>query len=108
MLARLRLDGFVGRHHQQHQIDAADAGQHVAHKALVAGNIDQANADRLSGGTRQVEVGEAEVDGDAAPLLFFQTIGIDAGERADQRALAVVNVARSADDHRLHGTQCTV
>ena len=48
VLAGLRLDGFVGRDHQQHQIDAADAGQHVAHKALVAGDIDQANADRLS------------------------------------------------------------
>ena len=41
MLARLRLDGFVGGDHHQHQVDAAHAGQHVAHKALMAGNVDE-------------------------------------------------------------------
>ena len=41
VLARLGLDGLVGRDHQQDNIDTADAGQHVANKALVAGHIDE-------------------------------------------------------------------
>ncbi len=32
-------------------------------------------------------------------LLLLQAIGIDAGQRADQRRLAVIDVARGADDH---------
>src|ERR1019366_2492852 len=71
VLAGLGLDGFVSRHHQQHQVDAANSGQHIAHKTLVPGDIDQANADRLATWTLQVEVGETEVDGDAAALLFL-------------------------------------
>ena len=107
VFARLRLYGFVGCDHQQHQIDAAHSGQHVAHKAFMAGDVDQTNADRLPGRTLQVEVGEAEVYGDAAAFLLFEAVGINAGKGANQRALAVVNVARRADNHRLHGRQCT-
>ncbi len=47
---------------------------------------------------------KADVDGDAAALLFFETIGIDAGERFDQRGLAVVDVTCGADDDGLHGS----
>ena len=46
MLARLRLDGFVGGDHEQHQVDAAHAGQHVLDEALVAGDIDEAEPQR--------------------------------------------------------------
>ena len=42
MLARLRLDRFVGGDHEQHQVDAADAGQHVLDEALVPGHVDEA------------------------------------------------------------------
>ena len=45
------------------------------------------------------QVGEAEVDGDAARLLLLQPVGVDAGQRAHQRGLAVVDVAGGADDH---------
>ena len=41
---------------------------------------------------------EAEVDRDAAFLLFRQSVRIGSGERAHQRALAVVDVARGPDD----------
>ena len=44
VLARLRLDGFVGGDHEQHQVDAADAGEHVLDEALVAGHVDEAEA----------------------------------------------------------------
>ncbi len=102
VLAGLGLDGFVGRNHQQHQIDAADSRQHVAHKALVAGNVHETHANWLALRAGEIEVGEADVDGDAAPLLLFQAIRVGAGKRAHQGALAVVNVARGADDDGLH------
>ena len=48
MLARLRLDRFIRCNHQQHQIDPAHARQHVAHKALVPGNVDKAQPQHVS------------------------------------------------------------
>ena len=41
-----------------------------------------------------------EVDGDPALLLLLQPVGVGAGERAHERALAVVDVAGGADDER--------
>jgi GxxExxY protein len=49
-----------------------------------------------------VEVGEAEVDGNAAALFFFQAIGVDAGQGADQRRLAVIDVSCGAYYDVLH------
>ena len=49
-------------------------------------------------------VREPEVDRDAARLFFLQPIGIGAGQRLDERALAVIDVAGRADDERSHGS----
>ena len=98
MLARLRLDRFVGGDHEEHQVDAADAGQHVLDEALVAGDVDEAEAQ----GGGELEVGEAEVDGDAAALFLFEAVGVDAGEGFDERGLAVIDVSGGADDDVLH------
>ena len=95
VLARLRHDAVVGGDHQHHEVDAGGAGQHVVHEALVARHVDE--ADDLAARARPV--GEAEVDGDAARLLLLEAVGIDAGEPADQRGLAVIDVAGGADDH---------
>ena len=46
----------------------------------------------------QFQMGEAQINGDAAALFFFQTIGVDSGQGFDQRGLAVVDVSGSADD----------
>ena len=94
MLARLRLDGFVGGDHEQHQIDAAHAGQHILDEALVAGHVDEAQA-QVRG---KLEMSEADIDGDAAALLFLQAVGVDAGQGFDERGLAVIDVAGRADD----------
>src|SRR5262249_36714441 len=110
VLARLRLDGFVGGDHQQHQVDPANSGQHVADKALVAGDINESQAQLGSifvaplhaAGRVEFQVREAKINGDAAPLLFFQAVGIDAGQGFHQRGLAVVNVAGGADDDGFH------
>ena len=40
---------------------------------------------------------KAEIDGDAAPLLFFPPIGVDAGERLYQCGFAVIDVPGRAD-----------
>jgi hypothetical protein len=51
----------------------------------------------------QFEMREAQIDGDAAALLFFQAVGINAGQGFDQRGLAVIDVAGGADDDGFHG-----
>jgi len=67
------------------------------HQALVAGHVDEADA--LA--ARRIEKGVAQFDADAAFLLLGQAVGIDAGERAHQRGLAVIDMACGADDHKL-------
>jgi hypothetical protein len=45
---------------------------------------------------------EADVDGDAAALLLFEAVSIDAGKGFDQRSFAVIDVPGGADDDRFH------
>jgi hypothetical protein len=59
------------------------------------GHIDEAEA--LAGGQSGVRV--TQIERDAARLLFRQAVCIHAGERLDQRRLAVVDMACRADDH---------
>ena len=95
MLARLRHHAFVGGDDEQREIDSRRAGDHRAHERLVTRDVDDADrADPLEHERR-----EAELDRDAAPLLFGQSIGVDAGQRANERRLAVIDVPRGADDH---------
>ena len=98
VLAGLRHHALVGRDHEQHGVDAAGAGQHVLHEALVAGHVHERE--------RSLAVdpmGEAEIDGDPARLFFLEPIGIDAGQRKNQTALAVIDVTGGADDEMRHG-----
>ena len=53
-------------------------------------------------GRVQFKFGKTELDRDAAPLFFRQAIRIDAGERADERTLAVVDVSRRGEDEPFH------
>ncbi len=95
VLARLRHHRLVGRDDQHDEIDAAGAGEHVLHEALVAGDVDEREVDvvdRL--------MGEAEVDGDAARLLFLEAIRVGPRQRQHERALAVIDVPGGADDDR--------
>ena len=45
---------------------------------------------------------KAQVNRDAAALLFFQPVGVDAGQRFDQRGLTMVDVPRRTDNNVLH------
>jgi hypothetical protein len=93
VLARLRHHALVGGDHEQHEVDAGRAGHHRAHEALVARHVDEAEAQPAA----EVERREAELDRDAARLLLGEAIGVDAGQRAHERRLAVVDVAGRAE-----------
>ena len=98
MLHRLRHEALVGGHHQHGQIDAASPRQHIADELFVAGDIHDARLRAVV----KIQMGKAQLDGDA-PLFFLQqTVGVDAGQSLDQHGLAVVHMARRADDHMLH------
>ena len=96
VLARLRHHPFVRRDHQQREVDPAHAREHVLDEALVPRHVDDAHL--FAAG--QSEPGEAEVDRQPALLLLPQPVRVDAGKGLDERGLAVVNVAGSAD--RVH------
>src|SRR5262249_28147118 len=98
VLDGLRHHAFIGGHHEQYGVQAVDARQHVADEAGMARDVD--DADQAPAG--QGQVGEAEVDGHAPPLLLIQAVGIDPGQSLDQRRLAMVDVAGGADDVAHH------
>jgi hypothetical protein len=93
MLLGLRHHRFVGGDHQQRRVDPTDPRQHVLDEPLMARHVDDADGSPA----RQGEPGEAQVDRHLAAPFFFPTVGIDTGERLDQRRLAVVYVASCAD-----------
>jgi hypothetical protein len=82
-----------GRDDENDEVDAADPGEHVLHEALVTGTSTKAKSVPVDGLVRK-----AEIDRDAASFLFLQPIGISAGQRLDERALAVIDVPCGADD----------
>src|SRR5690606_9830654 len=66
VLAGLRHDALVGGDDEKDDVDAGGPREHVADERLVPGDVDDGQL--LPG--REAEVGEAEIDGDAAaPLL---------------------------------------
>jgi hypothetical protein len=95
VLAGLGHDALVRGDDEDGQVDPAGAGGHRLHEALVARDVDHSGHRSV----RQGEVGEPELERDAPPLLLRKAVGVDPGERLDQRRLAVVDVAGGADDH---------
>src|SRR5439155_24608921 len=65
------------------------------HEALVPRHIDEDEHRAVWQRVKSI----TEVDGDAALFFFLQAIGVDAGERLDERRLAVVDMASGADQH---------
>jgi len=102
VLAGLRLDGLIGGDDQQHKIDSADSGQHVAYEALVAGDVDESDLERTAIGHRQGHVGKTQIDSDAAPLLFLQPVRVDPRKSLDQRGFTVIDVPSRADNEGFH------
>jgi hypothetical protein len=63
----------------------------------VTGNIDEANAEII-----ELQIGEAEIDGDSASLFFRQAVRIGARECTHQRTLSMIDMAGCPDDERRH------
>ena len=94
MLDGLRLRTVVHGHDQHRRIDLAGPDEHVADQPVVARHVDEVQLRA----TRQGHVRVADVDGHASSPLLGQAIGVDAGQRAEEGRLAVVDVAGGADD----------
>ncbi|EAU66728.1 conserved hypothetical protein [Stigmatella aurantiaca DW4/3-1] len=95
VLARLGHDALVRGHHQHRQVHAPGARGHRLDEALVAGHIHHPR----DGAALQRQVGKAQLQGDAAALLLFEPVCIDARQGFHQGRLAVVDVPRRPDDH---------
>ena len=98
MLFSLWHPAVVRGDDEQREIDRPDTCNHVAHKIFVAGNIDNPNMKFFTVGCVEIQFSESEIDRDATRFLFRQTVGIGAGERLDERALAVINMTSSGKD----------
>ncbi len=94
VLACLRHHRFISRHHQQGNVHTSRPGEHVLDEPLVARNVNERQVDAVG-----LEVRKSKIDRDSPGLLFLQPIGIGSGQGADQRALAVIDVARCPDDY---------
>ena len=66
VLLGLRHPPIVGGDDEQGEVDRADAGDHVLDEVLVARDVDDPDRDDVTPSAVRVEVGEAEVDRDAA------------------------------------------
>ena len=97
MLPGLGHDPLVRGDDEQHQVDPGGPRQHGADEFFMPGHVHDADALPV----RQVEGGEAQLDGDASGLLLLEPVGVDAGHAADKGRLAVVHVARGAHDDAL-------
>ena len=97
MFARLRHHAFIRRDNQGDHVNSMRARQHVLDETFMARHVDKANAHFA-----EVEIGKANVDRYAAPFFFWQTIGIDSGQGAHQRRLAVIDMPGRADNDRFH------
>jgi hypothetical protein len=64
----------------------------------MAGNVDETETH-----VPEIEKGKSEINGDAAPLFFFEAIRIRACERFDERGFAMVDVPGGANDDVLGG-----
>ena len=98
MLARLRHHRIVGGDHQQRGIDARCAGHHGVNESFMPGNIDECEARAVV-----VEMRESQLDRDAAAFFLGQPIHRAAGQRMDQRRLAVIDMSGQAN-HELRAS----
>src|SRR3954468_8037095 len=98
MFLRLRHPSVVRRDDQKREIDRADARNHVANKILVPGHVHDSNTKKLAVVRPDIKMGKAELDRNLTRLFFRESIGIDAGQGLDQRALPMIDVSRRSDD----------
>ena len=99
MLRRLRHRSLVRRDAEHRHVDAEGGADHRTEEALVAGNVHDA---------RDADAGKVQVripgfERDAAALLLGQAVGVDSGQRLDERRLAMIDVPCRSDDDAQRG-----
>ena len=104
MLAGLGHNALVGSDDQHSDVNAAGTGQHVLDKLFVARNVDDAGAHAVGQG----QIGEAQLDGNAALLFFGQTVGVNTGQSLDEAGLAVVDVTCCTDNYMVHASSSLI
>ena len=67
MLQGLGHNAFFGGDQEEHEVHAADAGEHVVDEFFVAGHVDNADVQMAIVGQGAV----ARINGNAALLFFF-------------------------------------
>src|SRR5262249_31082830 len=102
VFAGLGLDALVSGDDKHDHVNAANSSEHVANETFVSGDVDESETQKLAVRSGQFEMREADVNGDAAAFFLFEAVGIDTGQRFDQRGLAVIDVAGGANDYGLH------
>src|SRR5215469_10189861 len=95
MLGGLRHDPVVCGNDQEREIDPCRTGEHIVDEALVPRHVDEAQHRTIW----RRQIGKPQIDRDASRLFFFQTVGINAGERPYQRGLSVIDVTGRSYDH---------
>ena len=95
VLSSLRHDPIVGGHHEENEVDSGRTRHHILDQTLVAGDID--DADPLP--PLEYEWCKAEIDGEPAGLLLWQSVWIQTRQAFDQLGFSMVNVPGSADDY---------
>ena len=95
VLERLRARSVIRGDNQQYPVDRQHAGEHVGQKALVPRHVDKPEF----GAIGQCRIGKPEIDRQPAALFLRQAVGVDPGQRADQKGLAMIDVAGRRQDH---------
>ena len=95
MLHSLGHDAVVCGNHQERQVDARNPRHHGTYEFLVAGHVDDANAEVAADPTG----GESKFDGEPALLFFLEPVRIAAGQQADQTGLAVIHMPGRRHHH---------
>ena len=98
MLTSLRHGTIVDGYDQQPEVDGGNSGEHVAHEAVMAGDVHE--PERVS--FTQILISEAEIDSEAALSLLGQSIGVHPGERAHEKCFSMIDVTGGSDQHREH------
>lgn len=89
MLDRLWHEALVRRDDKHRKVDAARAGEHGFDEFLVTRHVHHAGTLPRGSASQQPK---PQLDGESPPLFLRQTVGVHAGEGADQRRFSVVDV----------------
>lgn len=98
MLLGLGHPAIIGSDYEEREIQCSDPGDHVIDEVRVTGHVDQSDLEVLTTGPGQLQVGEAELDGDSSLLLFGESVRVRSGEGSHEGGLSMVDVTSCSED----------